>query len=311
VNAVGPGLNVRSRSLEPFGETNKTSLPEPTEIRAQVQKILKSRMFSHSERLIRFISFAAQHALNGTGEPLKEYVVGVEVFDRTPAYDPRIDPIVRVEARRLRSKLECYYASVGREDPVLVEFPKGTYVPIFRIRTSTQTMLRLVNDSTSRLAVAVLPFAPLTRKGLDNGFAAGLTEEVVHRLTNVRELRLMPWNAAVHGNTEKMDALLRGSVRCESRRVRVIAQFIDASRQAYLWSESYDRYSRNVLWTQGSIARAIVARVEVTLNGVRGTEVINHCYRDVSCGRSGGGAERQALRSASRARAGYEDLKIS
>src|SRR5436190_20388594 len=113
-------LGVPSRSLEPLSEAHKTGLPEPVDVRAQVRKILESALFSNCERLTRFISFAAQHVLSGTGEPLKEYVLGVEVFDRTSAYDPRIDPIVRVEARRLRSKLNSYYATVGREDHALV-----------------------------------------------------------------------------------------------------------------------------------------------------------------------------------------------
>lgn len=162
------------QNLEPFSEPHRTGLPQAADIRAQIQKILESTLFSKCGRLTRFISFAAQHVLRGTGEPLKEYVVGVEVFDRACSYDPRIDPIVRVEARRLRSKLDSYYSSVGREDPVLIEFPKGTYAPVFRTRTSYQTMLRVMvaNDVGSQLAMAVLPFTLLTAKGLDDGFAA-------------------------------------------------------------------------------------------------------------------------------------------
>jgi len=236
-----------------------SGLLEPADVRAQIRKITESTLFSNCGRLTRFIYFAAQHVLERTGEPLKEYVIGVEVFDRTPAYDPRIDPIVRVEARRLRSKLNSYYASVGEGDPVLVEFPKGTYAPVFRARTSTRPMPRLMSAAAAPLAMTVLPFAALTAGGLDNGFAAGLTEEIIHGLTNVPKLRLAPSNNSGHSN-----ALLRGSVRCDSRRVRVIAQFIDASAHQYLWSEAYDRRGRNVFSAQ-HIARAIVARVEKTL----------------------------------------------
>jgi serine/threonine-protein kinase len=245
-----------------------------------VQRILGSRIFSQSARLARFISFAAQHALGGTGEPLKEYVVGVEVFDRTPAYDPRIDPIVRVEARRLRSKLASYYASFGRDDPVFIEFPVGTYTPVFRTR-SCPAIVAVVRDPAPGLALAVLPFAPLTTAGADNGFAAGLTEEIVHRLTSLPELRLLPWDTAVRltqhfyqfGDSKKPGALLRGSVRFDANRVRVIAQCIDASSQTYVWSEAYDRDAQNILSTQDSIAQAIVARVQATLPPEGGPEV--------------------------------------
>lgn len=261
---MDPALSVPPRRLEPFGEATKTRLPEPAEVQAQVQRILESRIFSNCERLTRFISYAAQHALKGTGERLKEYVIGVEVFDRTSAYDPRIDPIVRVEARRLRSKLNSYYASVGREDPVLIEFPKGAYAPIFCIRTSPDR-LRVVDHPPPNLVMSVLPFSPLTTKVSGHGFAAGLTEEIVHGLTNVSKLRLMHcYELERLSNREKVDALLRGSVQCESNRVRVIAQCIDATSQAYLWSEAYDRRGRNALRAQ-DIAQAIVARVAVTL----------------------------------------------
>ena len=268
-----PNLGVSSQGLEASGEAPKTRLPETAEVHAQVQRILESPMFSNCERLIRFVSFAAQHALKGSGEPLKEYVIGLEVFDRASSYDPRIDPIVRVEARRLRSKLHSYYASVGREDPILVEFPKGTYAPSFCLRTSPR-MLRLVDDPPPQPVMSVLAFAPLTTEKSGHSFAAGLTEEIVHGLTNLRELRLTQWNGAScklerHHNWEHIDALLRGSVRCESNRVRVIAQCIDATSQAYLWSEAYDRSGRSGLRAQ-DIAQAIVAKVAVTLTNIGG-----------------------------------------
>lgn len=285
---MDPIFSVSSRCLEAPGEAPKTRLPEPAEVHAQVQRILESRMFSNCERLIRFVSFAAQHALKGSGEPLKEYVIGLEVFDRTSSYDPRIDPIVRVEARRLRSKLNSYYCSVGREDPILVEFPKGTYTPSFCLRTSPRT-LRSMDDPHP--VMSVLPFVPLTTEASSHSFAAGLTEEIVHGLTNLRKLRLTPWNGAscelerLH-NRENIDAFLRGSVRCESNRVRVIAQCIDATSQAYLWSEAYDRCGRSPLRAQ-DIAQAIVARVAVTLTTLeRGMPPIDQGARSLILGES-------------------------
>jgi TolB-like protein len=122
--------------------------------------------------------------------------------------------------------------------------------------------------------MSVLPFAPLTSEALGSGIAAGLTEEIVHGLTNVRKLRLMRWNPddceleRLNDGAE-VDALLRGSVRCESNQVRVIAQCIDATSQAYLWSEAYDRCGRNALRVQ-DIAQAIVARVAVTFTDTCG-----------------------------------------
>src|ERR1700730_2950116 len=110
--------------------------PGDNDVARQIDRILASRWFSRSERLCRFVRFAADHALNRGADRLKEYLVCVEVFDRGPAYGPRIDPIVRVKARRLRAKLRAYYASTGRDDQLRIEFPKGSYSPVFRFRRS-------------------------------------------------------------------------------------------------------------------------------------------------------------------------------
>ena len=75
-----------------------------------------------------------ESALEGRGDQIKEYLLGVGVFDRDPSYNPQFDPLVRVEAGRVRSKLKDYYETEGCEDPVLIEFPKGSYVPVFGVR---------------------------------------------------------------------------------------------------------------------------------------------------------------------------------
>jgi TolB-like protein len=248
---------------------------------AQVQRIVASTIFSKSARMQRFIEFAARHEVSGAGDPLKEYVIGINVFDRRPSYDPRIDPIVRVEARRLRTKLTAYYASAGRGDPILIDVPKGTYTPVFRTRPAAPAMIQVMDNPTRApavhgLAVTVLPFAALSTTAIETAFAAGLTEEVLHRLAGVRDLRLLVWTPGTRWSDdfdgrepardqENATILLRGSVRCDARHVRVIAQCIDASSQTCLWSEAYNRARRNVLWMEDKIAQAIAAKVAVTL----------------------------------------------
>lgn len=107
---------------------------QPDRVREQLRKILSSPEFSHAESLRRFLSHAVEAALAGQSDRLKESVLGVEVFGRSSTFDPRVDPIVRVQAVKLRTRLERYYAADGRSDPVVIEFPKGGYVPRFRQR---------------------------------------------------------------------------------------------------------------------------------------------------------------------------------
>jgi Tol biopolymer transport system component len=103
-------------------------------VQAQLRKILVSRPFIHSERLRRFLRFCIEQAALGKPENLREYPIAIEVFDRPDSYNPATDPIVRVEARRLRSKLREYYEAEGRDDAVIIDVPKGSYIPSFELR---------------------------------------------------------------------------------------------------------------------------------------------------------------------------------
>ena len=103
-------------------------------IREELTKLLTSPIFARSERLGRFLQFTVDRVLAGRQNELKEYVIGVEVYDRHPPYHPAIDSIVRCEARRLRSKLKQYYESDGKTDPVRILFRLGSYVPAIHLQ---------------------------------------------------------------------------------------------------------------------------------------------------------------------------------
>src|SRR5688500_18833948 len=108
------------------------ALPSAESVRRQLDRILKSSTFGSAPGLSRFLRHLVEQAIDGNTAPLKEYSVGVEVFDRGSSFDPRIDPIVRVQARKLRAKLGEYYAMEGFADAILIEVPKGQYVATFR-----------------------------------------------------------------------------------------------------------------------------------------------------------------------------------
>jgi Tol biopolymer transport system component len=103
-------------------------------IRAELDKILSSRPFSGAERATNFLRFVVGKTLSGEADQLKEYVLALEVLGRKPSFDPRTDPIVRVEAGRLRARLEEYYRTEGSGDGLLITLPKGGYVPTFEMR---------------------------------------------------------------------------------------------------------------------------------------------------------------------------------
>src|SRR5580693_6980129 len=122
---------------KPMEETTAAFNGVPAaEIRAELDRILRSRAFIQSHRIRRFLQFVVEESLLGQPHRLKEYLIGLEVFDRREAFDPRVDSIVRVEARRLRYKLDEYYRTEGREDGVRIVLRKGSYVPIFEYRSA-------------------------------------------------------------------------------------------------------------------------------------------------------------------------------
>jgi hypothetical protein len=113
----------------------------PGEVLAALERVRRSQTISGSEKLVQFLSFVVQTTLNGNAGYLKETVVGVFVFGRAPDYDPKADTVVRSQAWRLRSKLSEYYQAEGADDPLIIDIPRGSYVPVF-VRRSHVTASR-------------------------------------------------------------------------------------------------------------------------------------------------------------------------
>jgi TolB-like protein len=108
--------------------------PSAQEIRAALERVAASDVMRGSPQLTAFLRFVVEAVLEGSGDRIKGYVIAVEVLKRGAAFNPQIDPIVRVEATRLRRTLERYYAGVGADDPIVIRLPRGTYVPTFSRR---------------------------------------------------------------------------------------------------------------------------------------------------------------------------------
>jgi predicted ATPase len=126
--------------------------PPDGAIRASLARVLDSGAFREAPVLSRMLRHLVEHALSGAGR-LKEYAVGVEVFGRGAAFDPRSDTIVRVQARRLRSRLRQYYQAEGCQEAVIIDVPKGRYLATFRHAVRTA-------DRPATPGVSVLPPCP-------------------------------------------------------------------------------------------------------------------------------------------------------
>jgi Tol biopolymer transport system component len=114
------------------GEIAQTSVAE------QLERVLRSEVFRTASRSSKLLRFLVEETVNGRADRLKDYTLGAEALGRGDNFDPRTDPIARVEASRLRSRLELYYAIEGASDPVVITLPKGGYVPRFDYRSPAE-----------------------------------------------------------------------------------------------------------------------------------------------------------------------------
>jgi serine/threonine-protein kinase len=278
--AKQPGMPSGSEASITSGVTNEG-------IREQLDRILQSPRFAAAEKRGRLLRFLVERCLEGRSEGLKEYEVGRAVFGRPATYDPRLDPIVRVQVSNLRSKLREYYASDGKEDPVLIEFPKG-YVPRFERRSvlnivkSSEPGIRVIRSTRDRRAgerkaaktVAVLPFVDLSPGGDQEYFCDGVTEEIINALSQIRQVQVVARTSAFEFKGKSVDvrqigtqlnshAVLEGSIRKEGDLLRVLARLTSVETGYVLWSASFDRKMQDVCAVPEQIAKAIINALEI------------------------------------------------
>jgi len=200
----------------------QTLAPDEAAIRQQLDRVLQSPGFARNERMSRFLRFVVQRTVEGRSAELKETVIATEVFGRPPDYNPKQDAIVRTEAGRLRARLGEYYSTEGAGDPVVIELPRGGYVPAFRVPESTlregpapdappgspriivparrsrirlaaalagaATLLAMLGwwvwQRDTPVTVAVLPFENLNHDSADDYLADGFTDELIRTLSS-------------------------------------------------------------------------------------------------------------------------------
>ena len=199
-------------------------------IREQLVRILNSGPFHQSQRRQRFLEYLVNETLAGRGERLKAYNIALEVFDRPETFDPTVDPLVRIEAARLREKLREYYGTEGQSDAIHIDLPKGTYAPLIEFREGEQPVksvskrrmrwqttvpvLALIlilgaigawltrdlwgptpEGAAEHPVIAVLPFANLSDDPKQEYFSDGLTEDLMTELSRAsRDLRVLARN---------------------------------------------------------------------------------------------------------------------
>lgn len=256
------------------------AVPSPEAVRTQTDRILASPDLKRSQSLSRMLRFVVEETLNGNGQELKEYRLGVDVFERGADFDPRIDPVVRIQAAKLRSRLAEYYASEGRDDRVQISIMKGGYVPTFTLVHAREE--KRPAFKTDRQSIAVLPFVNISADPENEYFTDGLTEELINVLTAAPGLRVVARTSAFSFKNRPKDireigaqlnaeAVIEGSVRRNGNQLRVTAQLVEVSSGYHLLSRSYRRELKDVFADQDDLANAFASEV---IPAVRTTQTI-------------------------------------
>lgn len=221
--------------------------PSSKDVRRALERILASPDFSVPDRVADFLKYVVEETLQGREEKIKAFTVAVDVFGRDDAFDPQSDPVVRIEAARLRRALERYYLLAGQDDPIHIDIPKGSYVPAFRIRkkaipavqpdTPKRTVARKwvllaavvpvlllavfaiatlfwsdppgaeLNASPLGPRVLVLPFSNLGNNATSRLYAAAITDELIGALSQFKEIAIFGIQTARGVANQDIDVL--------------------------------------------------------------------------------------------------------
>lgn len=234
------------------------------EIEQQLVRLLASPSFSRAAGQSRLLDHLVRQALAGETGDLKELLIGPAACGRRADFDPRYDNVVRVESRRLRARLASYYEGEGRSDPVVIDLPKGGYVPVFSARPETsgaaapRKRIRwrsLALSAAVAGVVAVAAWVAWKRQAeprlLVESFETAASAEGAHDLgealrdevgtmaSRIPGLRVLDVSAKPGRTPSLARYVLRGSVRAENGRLRVLARLVDTERGYMLWSDGY------------------------------------------------------------------------
>lgn len=217
-----------------------------TEVRASLETILASSLFVKAPRMCRLLRFLVEKAISGAVRDTGEYAIGLEVFDRDPcAYSVSDDPIVRVQAGRLREKLKLYYATLGAGSKLEISIPLGSYMPIIQRKSTADAKYR------QEAMLAIHSFKCISRHQDAELFTQGLNEELVHQLFNAFGKISVPDSPFKSVDTESWSLkeissagvkyLLEGSVQIDSERIRASVRVVDVSVCSIVWAKQFDR----------------------------------------------------------------------
>ena len=242
-------------------------------IQSNLDHLLESPHFRASSRQRQFLTFIINETLENRTATIKGYSIAIAVYGRNETFDPQVDPIVRVEAGRLRRALEHYYLTGGVNDPVRIDIPKGSYIPTFHAnqpvenKPKQETTKRGSRKSDTDPSIAVMPLKNMSGNREQEYLCNGLTEELTNELARFQDIKVIAAHSTLRYKDQKFDPqivgrelgvryLLTGNILYDPSMVKVTIQLIDTSGCRQIWAKSFRRNqtTANLITMQEQIA---------------------------------------------------------
>jgi adenylate cyclase len=283
-------------------KSSKLSPPSHGEIYSHLERLVANRNFRASPSQIAFLKFVVDQTLAGNAGSIKGYTVATQVFGRGPEFDQNSDPIVSIQANRLRQALERYYLTTGKHDSIRIDMPKGTYVPRFHHTRDIKPDRRFEKDGAVKPETGatwpillVLPFENLTENPELNFWAVGLAVELADELSRYPDVCVLTPGSDDQfrpkmSNDEQF--IIGGSIRSDGESFKVTVQLTDAETGLQIWSDSYQSSATatKLISYQEKIARKVAVIVAsqhgfitktMTKRSTRKAPKHNKVYEDV------------------------------
>jgi len=252
----------------------EASLPEPDAVRRQMDRILGAPAFRATDAQRAFLQFVVEKVLGGEADEIKGYTVATQVFGRREDFDQATDPIVSIQANQLRRALEHYYLTTGADDPIRIDMPKGTYVPVFLPQdpgpSENATQRQTMEDSgvePSWPTLLIRPFQNRTGDSELDYLGMGLATDLAMEITRYQEIRVIlmqnPDATQRRASDTAARFLIDGSVQKDSSGIRVSVALVDTTTGIQIWGDAYQSVfdAEGLISFQEGIAATIAGKI--------------------------------------------------
>ena len=251
----------------------KIPLPHHDAIARQLEHMLDSPDFRATPMQIALLRYVVAQTLAGNAGQIKAYTVATDVFGRGPDFDQSIDPVVSIQAGRLRRALERYYLTTGKHDPIRIDIPKGGYVPTFEKWPAAQTSAGTIDGDKLDIrvistwpSVLIQPLPNISGRPEFDFWGVGLATELADELSRYPDIRVMTQgsgNQKIKADRTAAQFVIDGSVRSDGTCIKIAVQLTETRTGRLIWSESCRSSieAAKLIAFQEEIARGVAVKI--------------------------------------------------